>query len=415
MSDVRPFRALRPAAGFEEKVAVLPYDVMSADEAREMVKGNPYSFLHVTRSEIDLDPATDHYDGAVYKKAAENLKKLEQDGILINEEKPCYYIYSQTMDGRTQTGIAACASVDEYHDGRIKKHELTREEKEQDRIKHVETCDANTGPVFLTYKPVPELDFIIRKWKWQHEADYDFTASDGVRHTVWVVSDDEVIGAIRDSFKTIDALYIADGHHRNASTAKVALGKRAKNPGYDKNAEFNYYLAVIFSSDQLSIMDYNRVVKTLNGNDNDSFLKSVRNEFMVTEHPAGIYRPESRHTFGMYLGGKWYKLSAKPEIVNDSDPVASLDVSILQTHLLSPILGIKDPRTDANIDFVGGLRGLGALQEAVDSGTAKVAFAMYPTSMDELISIADSGQIMPPKSTWFEPKLRSGLFVHKLS
>jgi uncharacterized protein (DUF1015 family) len=339
---------------------------------------------------------------------------MEADGVLNREGKACYYIYALTMDGRTQIGIAACASVDEYLDGRIKKHELTREEKERDRINHVAATNANTGPVFLTHKPCAAVTGFIKSWTAAHEPVYNFTPDDGVTHRVWVVDADAAIDELRAAFAGIDALYIADGHHRNASTAKVALRKREASPGYSKDADFNYYLAVIFSSDELKIMDYNRVVKSLNGLTAEEFLKTVEKSFdvglRIEEAP---YRPEKRHTFGMYLDGGWYRLTAKPSVINDSDPVEGLDVSILQTHLLSPVLGIADPRTDANIDFIGGLRGLKALEDYVDKNGG-VAFSMFPTSMEELIAIADSGRIMPPKSTWFEPKLRSGLFVHTL-
>ncbi|MDR1703695.1 MAG: DUF1015 family protein [Clostridiales bacterium] len=414
MSDVRPFRALRPAPGLADKVAALPYDVMSSDEARVMAKDNPHSFLYVTKAEIGLDPAVGHYDDIVYETAAKKLAQMEADGVLFRDEKACYYIYALTMDGRTQTGVAACASVDEYLDGRIKKHELTREEKERDRINHVAATNANTGPVFLTHKPCPAVTGFIKAWTAANEPVYSFTPDDGVTHKVWVVDEDAAIEELRAAFAGIDALYIADGHHRNASTAKVALRKREANPGYSKDADFNYYLAVIFSSDELKIMDYNRVVKTLNGLTPSEFLNAVEESFDVGFRLEDTpYRPDKRHTFGMYMDGGWFDLTAKSSIVNDSDPVARLDVSILQDHLLAPILGITDPRTDGNIDFIGGLRGLKALEEYVDKNGG-VAFSMYPTAMEELIAIADSGRIMPPKSTWFEPKLRSGLFVHKL-
>jgi uncharacterized protein (DUF1015 family) len=334
--------------------------------------------------------------------------------VLIRDEKPCYYIYALTMEGRTQTGIAAGASVDEYLDGRIKKHELTREEKERDRINHVAATNANTGPVFLTHKPCKAVTDFIKGWTAAHKPVYNFTPDDGVTHQIWVVDEDAAIAKLREAFAGIDALYIADGHHRNASTAKVALRKREASPGYSKDAGFNYYLSVIFSSDELKIMDYNRVVKSLNGHSSQEFLKAVGESFDVSPSAeASPCHPAKRHSFGMYLDGKWYALTAKPSIINDADPVDGLDVSILQKHLLSPILGIKDPRTDGNIDFIGGLRGLKALEEYVDKNGG-AAFSMYPTSMEELIAIADSGRIMPPKSTWFEPKLRSGLLVHKL-
>ncbi|MCL2703563.1 MAG: DUF1015 family protein [Defluviitaleaceae bacterium] len=414
MSDVRPFAALRPTAEFAAKVAALPYDVMSSDEARKMAEGNPYCFLHVTKAEIDLDPSVDHYAPIVYETAAKNLAKLESDGVLVRDPKPCYYIYSQTMNGRTQTGVAAGSSVDEYLDGRIKKHELTREEKEQDRIRHVATTNANTGPVFMTHKPCPAITAFIKNWTAKHEPEYSFTPDDGITHTVWVVDCDDAINELRTLFAGLDALYIADGHHRNASTAKVALRKRAENPGYCPDAPFNYYLSVLFSSDELMIMDYNRVVKNLNGLSEEAYLEAVKKNFEVTPATApGPVKPAARHSFGMYLNKTWYNLTAKPGLIDESDPVECLDYSILQKHLLAPVLGISDPRTHPDIDFVGGLRGVQALADHVDKDGG-VAFSMYPASMEELIAIADAGQIMPPKSTWFEPKLRSGLFVHTL-
>lgn len=416
MAIVRPFKAIRPAPELADKVAALPYDVMNSDEARGMVKGNPYSFLHVDKAEIDLDRDIDLYDPAVYAKAAENLEKMITDGVLAQDEKANLYIYRLGMNGRFQTGIVGCTSVDEYLSGDIKKHELTREDKEQDRIRHVEACDANTGPIFLAYKGIKEIDEIVNGWIKNHKPVYDFTADGDISHTVWVVNDSETIVKIQELFKTAPALYIADGHHRNASAVKVALKKREADPNYDKDAEFNFYLSVIFPSEQLYIMDYNRVVKNLNGLTGERFIEKIREKFEIEEYTgAGCCKPQKIHTFGMYLGGKWYLLTAKQEILSLNDPVAMLDVSILQENLLRPVLGIDDPRTDKNIDFIGGMRGLGELSRRVDSGEMKVAFSMFPTSMNELISVADASKIMPPKSTWFEPKLRSGLFIHKLS
>ncbi len=413
MSILKPFKAVRPAPARAKDVAALPYDVMTSEEAREMVKGNPYSFLHIDKAEIDLEPGTGLYDAVVYETARKNLDKMIAEGTFVQDEKPQYYIYRLTMDGRAQTGLVACASIDEYIEGKIKKHELTREEKEQDRIRHVDICDANTGPIFLTYHAKKEIDSVIDAWVKSNKPVYDFVAEDGIGHIVWTVSDEEVIKKIYELFKSVDCLYIADGHHRNASAVKVGLARRKANPNYDKDAEFNSYLAVIFPDNQLHIMDYNRIVKGLNGLSDDEFFKKVGEKFMI-EEKTGTYKPEALHTFGMYINKKWYKLTAKPELISN-DVVAALDVSILQDNLLQPLLGIDDPRTSHYIDFVGGLRGLGELEKRVDSGEMKVAFAMYPTSMDELMSIADSGKIMPPKSTWFEPKLRSGVFVHKLS
>lgn len=415
MAVVRPFKAVRPTAELASLVAALPYDVMNSDEAREMVKGNPYSFLHVDKAEIDLDRGIDLYDPAVYAKAAANLAKMVQDGVLVQDEKPNLYIYRLGMNGKFQTGVVGCTSVDEYLSGDIKKHELTREDKEQDRIRHVEACDANTGPIFLTYKGKKEIDALVNGWVEKNKPVYDFVADGGISHTVWVVDDEQTIENVQSLFKTVPTLYIADGHHRNASAVKVALKKREANPGYDKNDEFNFYLSVIFPSEQLYIMDYNRVVKSLNGLTDGQFMDKVKEKFDVSEFAGeGCCKPKKIHTFGMYLSGKWYLLTAKKEILAEDDPVALLDVSILQENLLSPILGIGDPRTDKNIDFVGGMRGLNELSRRVDSGEMRVAFSMFPTSMNELISVADALKIMPPKSTWFEPKLRSGLFIHKL-
>lgn len=415
MAQVRPFKAVRPNEKLVAKVAALPYDVMTSDEARDMVKDNPYSFLHVDKAEIDLVRDVNIYDAKVYEKAKANLEKMIKDGIFIEDEKPMFYIYRLTMNGRSQTGLAACTSIDEYIDGKIKKHELTREDKEQDRIRHVEICDANTGPIFLTYNAVPNIDEIIKSWVGSHAPIYDFVSEDGITHTVWAVDDESTVFEISEKFISVPSLYIADGHHRNASAVKVGLKKRGENPDYNGEEEFNYYLSVIFPHDQLYIMDYNRVVKNLNGLTQEQFFDKIKEKFDVEEYKDEEYRPERLHSFGMYINKKWYKLVAKKGTYNDDDPVDALDVSILQANLLNPILGIEDPRTSKNIDFIGGMRGLSELSKRVDSGEMQVAFSMYPTSMTELMSIADAGKIMPPKSTWFEPKLRSGIFVHKLS
>lgn len=415
MSIIKPFRALRPKEELAEKVAALPYDVMSSDEARKMVIGNPYSFLHIDKAEIDLDEGIDLYDDKVYEKAAENLKKMTDEGVFIKDEKPMFYIYMLTMDGKSQTGLVACTSIDEYMEGKIKKHELTREAKEKDRIRHVDTCSANTGPIFLTYKSRKEIFSIIEKFKESNSPVYDFKSEDGVRHTVWVIGDDEVINNLISEFSKVSAVYIADGHHRNASAVKVGLKRREEFPDAPKDAEFNFYLSVLFPDDQLFIMDYNRVVKDLNGMSESEFLEKIKESFIIEQGEKGKpYKPEKAKTFGMYMNGKWYSLKAKESIYGGKDIVSNLDVSILQNFLLSPILGIGDPRSDERIDFIGGIRGLSELEKRVDSGEMKVAFSMYPTSMKELMDIADSGKIMPPKSTWFEPKLRSGLFIHEL-
>lgn len=411
MAVIRKFKAIRPTSKMAEAVAALPYDVVNSEEAREMTKDKPYSFLHVDKAEIDLPVGTDIYSPQVYAKAKENLDKLVSDGILVQDNKPMLYVYELTMDGRSQTGLVACTSIDEYLNGIIKKHELTREDKEQDRIRHVDICNANTGPIFLAYRTVDEISAIIENVK-KNAPVYDFTAEDGIKHRAWVIDNDETANKLIELFKAVPNLYIADGHHRNASAAKVGLKRRAEHPDYTGDEEFNYYLAVIFPSDQLKIMDYNRVVKDLNGMTSEEFMNELAEKFDIHE-ADGRAKPEKQYDFGMYLDKKWYMLTAK-ENLRVNDAVAGLDVSILQDNVLIPILGIGDIRSDKRIDFVGGIRGLGELERRVDSGEMKVAFAMYPTSIDQLMTIADENKIMPPKSTWFEPKLRSGLFIHSL-
>ena len=416
MSIIRPFQVIRPVSELANKVAALPYDVMDSNEARVMVVGNPYSFLHVDKAEIDLDPAIDLYDTRVYEKARDNLNKMISDGVFIQDARPCFYIYKQVMNGRAQIGIVACASIDDYINNVIKKHELTRADKEQDRINHVDYCDANTGPIFLTYRAKETINKLVNDTMAAKAPVYDFVSEDGIGHTVWVMDDPAAIEAISAEFAGIDNLYIADGHHRSASAVRVGLKRREAKPDYSGEEEFNYFLSVIFPDDQLYIMDYNRIVRDLNGNSKDEFLRKISEKFTVTTYTgSGALKPEKKHTFGMYLDGGWMLLEAKEGTFDVSDPVARLDVSILQNNLLHPILGIGDPRTDKRIDFVGGIRGLNALSDRVDDGSMAVAFSMYPTTMDDLMDIADAGAIMPPKSTWFEPKLRSGLFIHKLS
>ncbi len=415
MAVVRAFRAVRPTPEKAFQVAALPYDVMNSDEARRMVEGNPYSFLHVDKAEIDLDPSVDLYDKIVYEKARGNLNEMIQKGVFIQDAAPCLYIYKQVMNGRAQIGIVACTSIDEYMDNIIRKHELTRADKEQDRINHVDYCDANTGPIFLTYRAKEEINRLVAK-AMEKPPVYDFVSEDGIGHTVYVVDDEAAVQAICQSFATVPNLYIADGHHRSASAVRVGVKRRQENPGYDGTEEFNYFLSVLFPDDQLYIMDYNRVVKDLNGLEEDAFLDAVSQKFTVTPYEnTGALKPEKKHAYGMYLNKKWYLLEAKEGTYDPADPVAQLDVSILQNNLLQPILGIGDPRTDKRIDFIGGIRGLQTLADRVDSGEMTVAFSMYPTTMEDLMNIADAGAIMPPKSTWFEPKLRSGLFIHKLS
>ena len=416
MAVVRPFKAIRPAEDLADKVAALPYDVMNSQEAREMVAGNPHSFLHVDKAEIDLDPAIDLYDTRVYEKARDNLNKMIADGVFLQEDKPCLYIYRQEMDGREQIGIVGCTSIDDYRNNVIRKHELTRADKEQDRINHVDYCDANTGPIFLTYRADMYIGMRVLGYMERKEPVYDFVSEDGIGHTVWVIDEGNVIRELCGRFEQIENLYIADGHHRSASAVRVGMMRREQNPQWDGDEEFNYFLSVIFPDNHLYIMDYNRIVKDLNGNTVEEFLAKVGEKFDVAPYEAqGVLKPAQKHTYGMYLNGKWYALAAKEGTYDAEDPVARLDVSILQNNLLHPILGIGDPRTDKRIDFVGGIRGLQSLADRVDSGEMAVAFSMFPTTMEDLMDIADAGAIMPPKSTWFEPKLRSGLFIHKLS
>ena len=408
---VKAFRALRPAPGYAERIAALPYDVMNSEEARVMAGDKPLSFLHVDKAEIDLDPSINIYDDAVYEKARTNFLALRSSGKMLKDETDCYYIYRLTMDGRSQTGIVACPSVDDYLNNKIKKHELTRADKEADRIRHVDTLDANTGPILLTHRPDGALSAIAAGWMSGHDAIFSFTA-DNVEHEGWIVDSPETIAEIAACFERIPTLYIADGHHRCASAVRVARKRREAKAGYTGDEEFNYFLAVIFPSDQLTIFDYNRVVKDLNKLDEAEFLEKIKASFDV-EKAAGVVKPSAKHEFGVFLNGAWRRLCARKGKWNDDDPVERLDVSILQNNLLRPILGIDDPRTNKRIDFIGGIRGLSELERRVNTDMA-VAFSMYPTTLDDLMDIADAGKIMPPKSTWFEPKLLSGLFIHDL-
>lgn len=417
MAVVKAFKGIRPVKELASKIAALPYDVMSSEEAREMVIGNEYSFLHVDRPEIDLDPSIDIHDPKVYEKARENLDRMISDGEYIQDEKPCLYIYRQIMNGRSQTGIVFCASIDDYMNNVIKKHEFTRADKEEDRINHVDYCDANTGPIFLTYKEDQIASEIIDAWI-QNESKrkpvYNFVAEDGITHIVWVIDNEIIISELVDLFKEIDYLYIADGHHRSASAVKVGLKRRAENPNYTGEEEFNYFLAVAFPDNDLMVMDYNRVVKDLNGLTTDQLIEKLQEKFVVTESASEEpVKPAKKHTFGMYVEDKWYLLEAKDGIYNAEDPIDSLDVAILQNNVLTPILGIEDVRTSDRIDFIGGIRGLKELERRVHKDM-KIAFSMYATEVSDIMSVADIGEVMPPKSTWFEPKLRSGLFVHKL-
>ncbi|MDD4801550.1 MAG: DUF1015 family protein [Syntrophomonas sp.] len=414
MAVIRPFRALRPIPELASKVAALPYDVMSSEEAREMVKENPCSFLHVDKAEITLDQDVDLYDVRVYEKARENLQGMIDNGILTADDKPCLYIYRLIMQGRAQTGIVACTSIDEYLHNIIKKHELTRADKEMDRTRHVDYCDANTGPIFLTYRFQAEINEVVADWT-KKKPVYDFQSDDGIGHIVWIIDQEDVINRLMALFKQVEYLYIADGHHRCASAVGVGQLRRQTNPDYTGEEEFNYFLSVIFPDQDLYIMDYNRVVKDLNGLSPEQFLQHLSSSFSVTKaadnHP---FKPQRKHSFGMYMQGHWYQLDALEGSFDLNDPVARLDVSIMQNNILASWLGIEDPRTDKRIDFVGGIRGLKELERRVDDGM-QAAFSMFPPTIQDLMDIADSGQIMPPKSTWFEPKLRSGLFIHKLS
>lgn len=411
MSVFRAFRAIRPEKDYASAVAALPYDVMNSEEAREKVKGNPYSFIHVDKAEVDLPEDTHLYSDEVYNKAAENLQRLVNEGICFQEKSPCFYVYRQTMGDVCQTGLVGCASADDYINDIIKKHEYTRADKEEDRIRHVDTCDANTGPIFLAYKGNEKIDKIIAKYR-DLQPEYDFISEGNVHNTVWVIRDQNDCNSLTEAFAEVKNLYIADGHHRAASAVKVALKRREENPGFTGEEEFNFFLAVAFKAEELKIMDYNRVIRDKNGLSSEELLERL-SEIFTVEESAEIVHPDKRHTFGFYCDKKWYKLTLKEGFCDENDPLDSLDVSVLQKYVISGIFGIDDPRTDKRIDFVGGIRGLGELERRC-SEDMEIAFSMYPTSLAELMAIADSGRVMPPKSTWFEPKLLSGLFIHPL-
>ncbi len=410
MAAVKPFVCVRPNESAAAAVAALPYDVYSRQEAKEAVKGNPLSFLNIDRAETQFDDSVDTYAPEVYGKAKELLDERIADKTFITDNDQAYYVYELTMDGRTQTGIVACASIDDYENNVIKKHENTRADKEADRIQHVDTLSAQTGPIFLAYRANEVINARVAAAK-QQKTIYDFVADDGIRHAVWKIADEPSVAAIREAFAGINEIYIADGHHRAASAVKVGLKRRAKASSYTGDEEFNFFLSVLFPDEQLMIMDYNRVVKDLNGLTDEEFLAKVSESFDVTASDTQV-KPQKKGDVGMYLSAKWYLLRAKDAIKSD-DPVEGLDVAILQNNLLTPVLGIKDPRTDKRIDFIGGIRGLSELERRVNSDM-KAAFAMYPTSIAELFAVADAGKLMPPKSTWFEPKLRSGLFIHQI-
>lgn len=416
MSRVKAFRGLRPPVEIAEKLASRPYDVMNSAEARVEAAGNQYSLLHVTKAEIDLPEGIDEHSQEVYDKVVENFQMFKDKGWLVKEERPTLYIYAQTMDGRTQYGIVGCAHVDDYFNNVIKKHELTRKDKEDDRMIHVNITNANVEPVFFAYPAHKEIDQMVDNIVKNQKPIYDFVAKeDGFGHTFWVIEDEKTVKRIEEIFeKEIPALYVADGHHRTAAAARVGQERRANNPNHTGDEEYNYFMAVIFPDSQLKIIDYNRVVKDLNGLTDEQFIEKLQDTFVVEKAGKEIYKPSKLHEFSMYLSGEWYKLTAKEGTYNDSDPIGVLDVTILSNNVLDKVLDIKDLRTSKRIDFVGGIRGLGELQRRVDSGEMKVAFALYAVSMQQLIDIADSGNIMPPKTTWFEPKLRSGLVIHEL-
>ena len=413
MAVVKPFVCVRPKAELASRVAALPYDVYNRKEAKEAALKDPLSFLNIDRAESNLPDDVDTYDPIVYQKAKELLDARIADGTYLTDTEECYYVYELIMDGRSQIGIVACASIDDYKNGIIKKHENTREEKEQDRIRHVDTCNAQTGPIFLAYRSNDVISAVVAK-AMKEEPLYAFTADDGITHNVWRIAGSDDIAAIRGAFDGIGQIYIADGHHRAASAVKVGFKRREANPDYTGEEEFNFFLSVLFPEDQLMILPYNRVVKDLNGYSAEAFLKEIEKNFEVRKVGTEPYAPAKKGTFGMYLDGAWYELNAGRAMQAITDPVASLDVSLLQDYLLGPVLGIGDPRVDKRIDFIGGIRGLKELERRATSDM-RVAFSMYPTQITELFSVADAGLLMPPKSTWFEPKLRSGLFLHKLS
>jgi len=413
MAIIKPFKGIRPPQSIVEQVASRPYDVLNSEEARKEAEGNEKSLYRIIKPEIDFPIGKDEHDADVYEKAAENFQLFQDKGWLVQDDSEKYYVYAQTMNERTQYGLVVCASVDDYMQEKIKKHELTRRDKEEDRMKHVRINNANIEPVFLAYPNNKEIDAIVSKTIMQ-KATYDFVAPDGFGHHFWVINDTNDIHRITKLFANIPSLYIADGHHRSAAAALVGNEKKLQNPHHKGDEEYNYFLAVCFPDNQLNIMDYNRVVKDLNGLSDSDFLTALEKNFVVEDKGTAIYHPNTLHNFSLYLSGKWYSLTAKPGTYNDNDPIGVLDVTISSNLILDELLGLKDLRSDKRIDFVGGIRGLEELKKRVDSGEMKVALALYPVSMKQLIDIADTGNIMPPKTTWFEPKLRSGLVIHKL-
>ncbi len=414
MAVLKPFKGIRPPVDLAPKVASRPYDVLNSEEARREAAGNPYSLLHIIKPEIDLEPGIDVHSEAVYEKARENYRKFLEKGWLRQDDRDYLYIYAQTWHGRTQYGLVGCAAVDDYLNGVILKHELTRPDKEDDRMRHVLVNNANIEPVFFTYRTVPEIDHLVGDYVKTHDPVYDFTAVDEVRHRFWIIEDREMTDRLVTLFDAISHTYVADGHHRTAAAARVGLEKRKNNPDHRGDEEYNYFLAVHFPHDQLTIIDYNRVVKDLNGMTPDDLVDKLQAGFVVEKKGKEIFKPSKLHEFSMYLDGAWYVLTAKPGTYDDQDPIGMLDVTILSELVLKPLLGIEDLRRSDRIDFVGGIRGLEELKRRVDSGEMAVAFALYPVSLEQLMHIADTGNIMPPKTTWFEPKLRSGLVIHSL-
>lgn len=413
MATIKPFKGLRPPKELIEKVASRPYDVLNSDEARAEAEGNEMSLYHIIKPEIDFPVGTDEHDERVYAKAAENFNKFQEKGWLVQDKKDCYYIYAQTMNGKTQYGLVVGAYVPDYMNGTIKKHELTRRDKEEDRMKHVRVTNANVEPVFFAYPDNKVIDDIVARYT-AGQPVYDFTApNDGFRHRMWIIDNDNDISRITDTFAGIKSLYIADGHHRSAAAALVGAEKARNNPSHKGDEEYNYFMAVCFPANQLTVIDYNRVVRDLNGMTTEQFLKALDEHFIV-ERKDGQYRPQRLHNFALYIDKTWYSLTAKPGTYDDSDPIGVLDVTISSHYILDKLLGIKDLRSDKRIDFVGGIRGLGELERRVDSGEMRLALALYPVTMKQIMDIADTGNIMPPKTTWFEPKLRSGLIIHKL-
>ncbi|MDG2089537.1 MAG: DUF1015 family protein [Gammaproteobacteria bacterium] len=412
MAKLLPFTGIRPTKALAEKVAAPPYDVLNSVEAREMAEGNPYTFLHVNKPEIDLDTEIDVHDDSVYQKGADNLQGFIADGIIKQDASQKYYVYRQIMGGHEQTGLVAVASVEEYEQNLIKKHEFTRPVKEDDRVKHMDMLNAQVGPVFLTYQAESRIDNLIDAVA-QTEPEYEFTLDDGIQHIFWVVSDSKDIANIQQAFAEVPCLYVADGHHRSAAATRIKNMRKQANANHDGSEAYNNFLVVVFPHDQMMILDYNRVVNDLNGLSEEAFLTAVEQNFKLSA-ATEAYKPSALHEFGLYMNGQWYSLKVKDGIVDENDPVARLDVAVLQDNILSPLLGIEDPRVDNRIDFIGGIRGMEGLEKRVDSGECKVAFSCYPTSIEHLMAIADAGEVMPPKSTWFEPKLRSGLVIHSL-